>query len=174
MQILQCSLSRLSLFFIYSRINILLLLEHSIFPRNFILEIRGYNQSFSRSRHNTMLFTCTTIEELESRAEKIFFFFFLPRCVTTSKLSVSRSCDVANRRCSNSTIQWLWVSNSVSGRGRGVSILVFHEPKFAVIEISWPGNRRTQCRTILKISTSRVSNYFFDYLSKISNEKIFE
>lgn len=135
---------------------------------------RGYNQSFSRSRHNTMLFTCTTIEELESRAEKIFFFFFLPRCVTTSKLSVSRSCDVANRRCSNSTIQWLWVSNSVSGRGRGVSILVFHEPKFAVIEISWPGNRRTQCRTILKISTSRVSNYFFDYLSKISNEKIFE
>lgn len=36
---------------------------------------RGYNQSFSRSRHNTMLFTCTTIEELESRAEKIFFFF---------------------------------------------------------------------------------------------------
>lgn len=105
---------------------------------------------------------------------KRFFFFFLPRCVTTSKLSVSRSCDVANRRCSNSTIQWLWVSNSVSGRGRGVSILVFHEPKFAVIEISWPGNRRTQCRTILKISTSRVSNYFFDYLSKISNEKIFE
>lgn len=80
---------------------------------------------------------------------------------------MSRSCDVANRRCSNSTIQWLWVSNSVSGRGReGVSILVFHEPKFAVIEISWPGNRRHSVeqslryrRLVYRIISSIISRY---------------
>lgn len=95
MQILQCSLSHSSLFFIYSRINILLLLEHSIFPRNFILEIRGYNQSFSRSRHNTMLFTCTTIEELESRAEKIFFFSF---CHDASRLQSCQCRDLVTQQ----------------------------------------------------------------------------
>lgn len=48
----------------------------------------------------------------------------------------------------------------------GLSILVFHEPKFAVIEISWPGNRRHSVeqslryrRLVYRIISSIISRY---------------
>lgn len=100
-----------------NKLRTLLLLEFNLSTKLYIRDKRLQSVILTIQNTISTLFTCTTIQELESRTEKIFF---VPRCVTTSKLSVSRSCDsVANRRCSNSTIQWLWVSNSVSGRGRG-------------------------------------------------------